>query len=112
MTPEGKIMHDIRAALGRDPRWRVYRNNVGTLIDANGRPVQFGVLKGSSDLLVIMSPHGRAAWLEVKAPGGRVRPEQETWMRVQHELGAFAAIVRSVDEAKAAMERAYAGGVE
>jgi hypothetical protein len=30
---------------------RLFRNNTGTLRDANGRPVQFGLCKGSADLI-------------------------------------------------------------
>jgi hypothetical protein len=61
-----------------------------------------GVKKGIADLMII-APGGRAHFLEVKAPTGRMRPEQlqfETWCRtydVPH------AVVRSIDEAVAAL---------
>jgi len=47
--------------------------------------------------------------LEVKRPGGRVRPEQVDFINLVRAAGGFAAIVRSVEEARAAIERARRG---
>jgi hypothetical protein len=66
---------------------RLFRNNTGTLRDQHGRPVQFGLCKGSADLIgwkqVTVTPEmvGQqvAVFLsiEVKTPTGRIRPDQQ-----------------------------------
>jgi hypothetical protein len=89
----------------------VFRNNTGTLRDANGRPVQFGLCKGSADLIgwrtVTITPEmvgQRIAVftsIEVKTPTGRVQPEQKQWLEAVQAAGGIAGIARSVEDAKA-----------
>ena len=50
MPSEQQIQQQIRLTCGRGPV-RLHRNNTGTLRDANGRPVQFGLARGSADLI-------------------------------------------------------------
>jgi hypothetical protein len=47
---EQSIQQHIRIACSTGDT-RLFRNNTGTLRDANGRPVQFGLCKGSADLI-------------------------------------------------------------
>lgn len=55
---------------------------------------------------------GRFFALEVKAERGRIRPEQTTWLALVRRMGGFAAVVRSEDEARAALARARRGESE
>ena len=107
---ETDLQQRIRLALGTRPDLRLFRNNTGTLPDPRtGRPVQFGLARGSADLIgyrtVTITPDmvgQRVAIftsLEVKTPTGRIRPEQVNWQRAVSSAGGIAAIVRSVDDA-------------
>lgn len=55
---------------------------------------------------------GRLFGLEVKTGRGRPSPEQIAWMGVVRRRGGFVAVVRSVEDARAALERCRTGGVE
>ena len=49
---ETEIQQRIRLALGTHPHIRLFRNQVGQLPDPRtGRPVQFGLARGSADLI-------------------------------------------------------------
>ena len=84
----------------------MFRNNTGTLKDANGRPVSFGLCKGSADLIgwrtVTITPEmvGQQVAvftsIEVKTATGRVRPEQQQWLNAVQAAGGIAAVARSV----------------
>jgi len=50
MASEQSIQQQIRLTCSRG-QVRLHRNNTGTLRDQNGRPVSFGLAKGSSDLI-------------------------------------------------------------
>jgi hypothetical protein len=88
---------------------RLFRNNTGTLRDINGRPVSFGLCKGSADLIgwrsVIITPEmvGQQVAIftsiEVKAATGRMRPEQQQWLQAVAAAGGIAGVARSVGEA-------------
>lgn len=114
---ESEIQHAVRLALGREPDFRLFRNNTGTAHHADGRHTRYGLAKGSSDLIGILRidppvtpyPIGRFLSLEVKTPTGRATPEQLQWLALVRNLGGFACIVRSVDDACAALDRARRG---
>ena len=107
---EQSIQQLIRLKLSNGPV-RLLRNNTGVLQDKNGRPVQFGLAKGSADLIgwktVTVTPEmvGQQVAvftsIEVKTPTGRIRPEQERWMRVVQAAGGIAGVARSVEDAEA-----------
>lgn len=59
-----------------------------------------GVVAGVPDIIV-WGDHGRTWFLEVKAPGGSLSPEQRSVIAQLAELGHTVAVVRSVDEALA-----------
>ena len=108
MPSEQTIQQHIRLACSIGS-CRLFRNNTGTLHDANGRPVQFGLCKGSADLIgwtsrtVTPEMVGQTVAIftsiEVKTPTGRVRPEQKTWLDAVLKAGGIAAVARSVGEA-------------
>lgn len=105
------LQQQIRLALGRRPELRLFRNNTGSLLDPKTkRPVQFGLCKGSADLIgwrtVTITPDmvGQQvavfASIEVKTPTGRLRPEQKTWLDAVQAAGGVAGIARSVEDAQ------------
>ena len=105
---EQRIQQEIRIACSNGDT-RLFRNNTGTLKDQNGRPVQFGLCKGSADLIgwkrVTVTPDmvGQqvAVFLsiEVKTPAGRIRPEQQQWLDAVQAAGGIAGVARSVEDA-------------
>jgi hypothetical protein len=105
---EQRIQQEIRLALSRGPV-RLYRNNTGTLRDQHGRPVQFGLCKGSADLIgwrtVTITPDmvGQQVAvftsIEVKSATGRLRPEQRQWLEAVQAAGGIAGVARSVEDA-------------
>ena len=108
---ETTLQQQIRLALGSRTDLRLFRNQVGQLPDPRtGRPVQFGLARGSADLIgwrtVTITPDmvgQRIAVftsIEVKTPTGRVRSEQQAWLGCVHGAGGIAGIARSVDDAK------------
>jgi len=109
LSSEQTIQQNIRLALGTRPDLRLFRNNTGTLRDANGRPVQFGLCKGSADLIgwrtVTITPDmvGQQVAvftsIEVKTPTGRISPEQHAWHAAVNSAGGIAGIARSVSDA-------------
>ena len=105
---ESQLLAEIRLALGRDPRAILWRNNTG-MAEQQGRPVRYGLCVGSADLVGIVAPSGRFIALEVKTERGRVSAEQEQFLAVVNARGGFGVVVRSVEDARAAVERAAAG---
>jgi VRR-NUC domain len=106
---EQRIQQEIRLAISHGDT-KVFRNNTGTLRDQNGRPVQFGLCKGSADLIgwrtVTVTPEmvgQRIAVftsIEVKTPTGRLRPEQQQWLDAVQAAGGIAGVARSVEDAQ------------
>ena len=107
VVSEGAIQDAIRLALASEPGLVLWRNNVG-VAEHRGVRVRYGLAVGSADLVGCLD--GRFVALEVKTATGRVAPEQKLWLDLVRRYGGFAAIVRSVDEARAAIARARAGG--
>ena len=108
---ETEIQQHIRLALGTRPDLRLFRNNTGTLPDPRtGRPVQFGLARGSADLIglrtVTITPEmvgQRVAVftsIEVKTSTGRVTPEQQNWLHMVRRAGGIAGVARSVRDAE------------
>ena len=107
---ETKIQQEIRLGLGTREDVRLFRNQVGQLPDPRtGRPVQFGLAKGSADLVgwktVTITPDmvGQEvavfASIEVKTPTGRPTQYQQAWLTAVEKAGGIAGIARSVDDA-------------
>jgi len=106
---EQQIQQHIRLALSRGPV-RLYRNNTGTLRDANGRPVSFGLCKGSADLIgwttrtitpdMVGQQVAVFTSIEVKTATGRLRPEQRQWLESVQAAGGIAGVARSVEDAQ------------
>jgi hypothetical protein len=114
-TDEAAIQFAIRERLGKEPDLLLFRNAqaFGERIDPkSGAVTRFsgGLGKGSADLVGLLAPKGRWVSLEVKRlSGGRISPEQHAWIHLVRSFGGFACVVRSVDDALAALERARMG---
>lgn len=98
---EAVLQREIMLALSADGHF-VARANVGTFYTKDGRPVRTGMPVGFSDLFGF-TVDCRPWFLEIKTPTGRIRPEQAAFIAAMRKRGAIAAIVRSVDEARAAL---------
>jgi VRR-NUC domain len=124
---EADIQAAIMLDLGRGAT-RVFRNHVakgftgefirteaGFTVLKNARRASFGLCVGSSDVIgfrqVVITPDmvGKtvAAFIaiEVKAAGGRSSSEQRAFIQVVRQAGGLAGIARSVDEARAIVDR-------
>ena len=110
MNAETTLQQRIRLALGTHPQARLFRNQVGQLPDPKtGRPVQFGLAKGSADLIgwrtVTVTPDmvGRRlavfTSIEVKTATGRLTPAQHAWLGAVRSAGGIAGVARTVSDA-------------
>ena len=80
---------------------RLFRNQVGRYLLADGRWLQSGLAVGSSDLIGwVTMPDGVARFVacEVKTPIGRVSPDQQAFVDCVTRAGGIAGICRSVDD--------------
>ena len=69
---------------------------------AAARHKLLGMVAGVPDLVLVHE--GRALFFEVKAPDGRLRPAQKLFLERAHAAGAKAAVVRSIDDVRAALQ--------
>lgn len=76
----------------------VYRANVGKVRTTDGRYFDTGLPKGFPDLFGFRLD-GQIFFIEVKNQKGKVRPEQELFIRRARQQGALAGVARSVDDA-------------
>ena len=109
-NPETELQQRIRLALGLQRDLRIFRNQVGQLPDPRtGRPVQFGLARGSADLIgwrtITITPDmvGRRiavfTSIEVKTPTGRLTPAQRNWLNAVTASGGIAGVARNLNDA-------------
>jgi len=107
---ETEIQQRIRLAVGTRSDLRLFRNQVGQLPDPRtGRPVQFGLARGSADLIgwrtITVTPEMVGQRLavftsiEVKTATGRLTPAQHNWLGAVRSAGGVAGVARSVGDA-------------
>ena len=94
---EGAIQNSIRIALSKQAF--IFRINVGTAVTQDGRIFSTGVPNGFPDLFGVRKSDGKAFFIEVKTPKGRVRPAQEQFIKAMKSCGVIAGIARSVEDA-------------
>ncbi len=109
MASEQQIQQEIRIACSNGDT-RLFRNNTGTLKDQSGRPVSFGLCKGSADLIgwttrtitpeMVGQQVAVFTSIEVKTATGRLRPEQQQWLDAVQAAGGIAGVARSVEDAQ------------
>ena len=97
MTKEHALMNAIRAAVS--PYCNIFRINVGKGYTRDGRYFETGVPVGFSDLFGARKSDGKAVFIEVKAPMGRIRPEQKNFIEQMRKCNAIAGVCRSVEDA-------------
>jgi len=97
MTPEHKIMNEIRLWCGQNDIL-CFRTNVGRVKLPNGYYFDTGLPEGFPDLLVLYN--GTVYFAEVKTPTGKQRPDQINFMNILRERGFIYEVVRSVDDVK------------
>lgn len=115
-TLEKKIQADIEADLGSEPDLLLLRNAVGkaTYVDGQAKEfhVPFGLGVGSPDLVGILrietgiAPIGIWLCFEVKADEGELDEAQVKCHAIWRRFGAIIVVVRSVAEARGALEEA------
>jgi hypothetical protein len=121
------LERDIQRAILQALIWvrdfECWRNNTGAFKDAHGQMVFFGLAKGSADIVGVLKIHlsvetpqgprplslGRFVALEVKRPGEKPTADQVLWQAKVRDMGGFAAVVTTVEEALDAVERARRG---
>lgn len=124
---EAEIKNRIRLAVGKLPSVKLFNSPTGdgwagkTLRITEGqiligpyRRVQFGLCPGSCDLIgwraVTITPEmvgqqvAQFVGVEVKSATGKLRPDQENFIRVLRESGGCAGVARSVEEAITLLE--------
>jgi hypothetical protein len=101
-------VHDILAALGAMTGVVIGANTSGLAryVSDQGRPffVPYGwPTRGGPDLLAAVAPLGRLVALECKTGGARPTAEQRACHEALRAVGVAVFVVRSVDEARAAL---------
>lgn len=108
---ETKLMAAIVDALAWDSDVIVVRVHSGKVKVRGGWMVLAD--EGTSDLLLCVGPRGRWCALEVKTPGGTTKPSREKaqgeFLKSGRLIGGFGARVRSVGEAREAVQRCKNG---
>lgn len=139
-TTEAEVERDVLVALGRLPDVLICKNEVGNGLTGDVRfalekalepfgpiavqtaravcqrhHITYGLGVGSPDLVgSVRSARGHAipVGIELKAPDGVVAEHQDRWHRAARLRGLHVSVVRSADEALAAVQRARAGELE
>lgn len=98
MTPEHKIQNDIMAALSKHG-CMPFRINVGSGKTKDGRFFSTGAPKGYPDISGHRKADGKAIYIEVKQPKGRVRPDQKKFGKAVENDHVLYGVCRSVEDA-------------
>ena len=106
-----RLEQQLQKAVIEHLRWRARPNVWWTHIPLGGARSKIeaaifkglGVRRGAPDLLIVVD--GRAHFLELKAPGGRVTAAQHECHAALLAAGACAAVATDIDAALAVLER-------
>lgn len=82
------------------------RTAVGQCVSPEGVHISFGLWVGLADVVGIVAPYGRWLALEVKTGNARPNADQKRFLAMIRGWGGIAEVVRSVDDALAALRRA------
>jgi hypothetical protein len=93
---EVDLQRAIMERLALIPGLVLWRSNCGAA-KKPGRYIKFGI-PGQGDLIGLL-PNGRFLSIEVKMPGGPIRPEQVAFGEKVNAAGGLWFVARSVDEA-------------
>lgn len=95
-------------------RWVIFRNSIGIASEwdpktGRERKMRHGLPNGSPDSVGFFRPNGRFIGMELKTMTGGTSELQRLFLRDIILSGGFGCRVRSVPEARAALEAGYAG---
>ena len=104
------LQQNIRLALGTKSNLRLFRNETGKLPDPRtGQWVQFGLAKGSSDLIgfktIKVTPDmvgqeiAQFVSLEIKTETGKLTKMQHNWLQKVKTSGGIVGVARTVKDA-------------
>ena len=107
---ETVLQQNIRLALGQHSNLRLFRNETGKLPDPRtGRWVQFGLAKGSSDLIgfktIKVTPEmigeeiAQFVSIEIKTERGKLTEVQQNWLQKVKSSGGIVGVARTVKDA-------------
>ena len=107
---ENQIQQEIRLAVGQEKNLRLFRNETGSLPNPRtGKWVDFGLAKGSSDLIgfktIEVTPDmvgekvAVFTSIEVKNKRGKVSELQHNWLQVVKKAGGITGVARSIQDA-------------
>ena len=107
---ETVLQQNIRLALGQHSDLRLFRNETGKLPDPRtGRWVQFGLAKGSSDLIgfktVKITPEmigqeiAQFVSIEIKTERGKLTDVQQNWLQKVKSSGGIVGVSRTDKDA-------------
>lgn len=106
---ETVLQNQIRLAIS-SPSVRMFRNNVGAYKNDDGRLVEYGLGRGSSDLIgftvreITPDMVGKSVAvftaIEIKTAKGRLSDAQQAFINMVRNKGGLAGVARSVDDAK------------
>lgn len=108
-NPETVIQQRVRLALGQLRNVVTFRNNTGSAVGRDGRPVRFGLCEGSADLIgwttrVITAddvgkPLAVFTAIEIKTDTGRLTCKQKDFLSAVERAGGIAGVARSEQDA-------------
>jgi hypothetical protein len=98
---EAQLMRAILARFGSNSQFRLWRSQPLVARTREGRVVR-ALPKGHPDLSGILAG-GRAVFLEVKTPTGKLSKEQLAFGAMALRFGAAYAVVRSLDDVAVAL---------
>ena len=78
----------------------LFRANVGSFKTSDGRFISTGLPAGFPDLFGVRLSDGRAVFIEVKKPNGKIRPQQIKFINRMCGYGFISGIAYSVEDAK------------
>ena len=97
MTEEHRIQNELRLVLAE--KCVIFRGNVGTGCTKDGRYFSTGLPKGFTDLFGFRKSDGKAVFIEVKIPTGRLSTEQKKFLNTMQKYGVIAGVCRSKEDA-------------
>lgn len=97
MTEEHIIQNKIRAALS--PYAVIFRANVGKVKTPDGRFFDTGLPAGFPDLFGFRKSDGKAVFIEVKSPSGKLSEAQKNFGKAASQYPVIYGVCRSADDA-------------
>jgi len=78
----------------------VFRNNTGMLKNDRGQIVQYGLCKGSSDLIGFIRATGHFVAIECKVGNAKPSPEQQLFLDNVAKSGGFSCVINDAKKLK------------